>query len=213
MTGSILSGTDLSQRCPRCGNSLRSGTLACPGCSSNFAEETTRRHALIASANVEETDPPRQQSDATALGSRWGPTANAALSLFVFLSVFGASALFEWSRSDGESRQVVHRAAPGVVADSAIHNGPQPSATKVYQIAAAPKRADLDAALDAALARARACDIAESWNCVRHAASDALALDGGNIEARTLLERSIAPFARKNPTPRAPTLTPPQHHG
>jgi hypothetical protein len=209
MTGSILSGTDLSQRCPRCGNSLRSGTLACPNCSSNFPEEPTRGHSLIALANVEKTAPPRQDCDAAALGSRWGPTANTALSLFVFLSVFGASALFEWSKLDGESRQVVHRAGPGLVADSAIHNGQQPSATKVYQIAAAPKHADLDAAL----ARARACDIEESWNCVRNSASDALALDGGNIEARTLLERSIAPVARKNHTLRAPTSTPPQHHG
>jgi hypothetical protein len=201
MTGSILTATDLSQRCPRCGNALLSGALVCPDCGGNFAEKTTRRDGFTASASVEEIDSSTQLSDAAAPGSKWGPASNAALSLSVFVLVFGASALFERRTSDGESRQVVHRVALGAMADNAVHDRPHPSATKGYQIAVAPKRTGLDAAL----ARARACDIQESWTCVTNAARDALALDGGNMEAQALLQRSITQSARQNPMPRTST--------
>jgi hypothetical protein len=44
---------------------------------------------------------------------------------------------------------------------------------------------------DAALQTAHVCIKDRLWNCVEHSASDALAVDSGSPEAKTLLQRAI----------------------
>ncbi|WP_250515374.1 zinc ribbon domain-containing protein [Caballeronia sp. INDeC2] len=69
---------------------------------------------------------------------------------------------------------------------------------------------------DAALQLARACERTSAWACVQQNAGEALALDGGNIESQSMLERVVshagwlaptaaAALARKGPGTAAPS--------
>jgi hypothetical protein len=61
---------------------------------------------------------------------------------------------------------------------------------------------------DAALARAKGCETSASWDCVLHDASDALAIDAGNVDSQTLLQHALVATGWNAPAPAA-THAPP----
>jgi hypothetical protein len=204
MTGSILTASEFVHHCPRCGKVLRAAASACAECGADHtAAEATHGHATAMSATLTDS-PSSAQPVERAPGSGWGPASNAALSLFVFVLIFDLAALFETSGSDSGTKPTARPAtATSVITDSSAHSAPQLSAATADQTSLAQKRP----ALDTALSRARACNRVKSWDCVRLAASEALALDGANIEAQGLLEHSIKQSAWQSHAAAIPAVT------
>lgn len=203
MTGSTLSASELSYHCPQCGKVVRGDSPACAECGADHTSaQAAGGHAAAIAGEFAES-PSSTQLAERAPGSGWGPASNAALSLFVFVLIFGLAALFETSRPGKVAKPVALSSAPSVITESSARPAPQLSVATTYPKPVVQKRSSLHDAL----ARARACSRAKSWDCVRLAASEALALDGGNTEAQGLLERSIKQSAWQSHASAVPALT------
>jgi hypothetical protein len=209
MTGSILTASKLSHYCPRRGKVRRVDASACAECGADHAAADAKSGDGVTMSGTPVDGPSSVRLVERAPGSGWGPASNAALSLFVFVLIFGLVAEFHTGRSGNVSKQVVPSATANVMTDSSAHGAPQLSTATGHQKTLAQKRA----ALDAPLSRARECSRVKSWDCVRLAASEALAVDGGNTEAQGLLERSIKQSAWQSYASAIPAVTaaPPAH--
>ncbi|MFC0400279.1 hypothetical protein [Paraburkholderia rhizosphaerae] len=128
----------------------------------------------------------------------WGPGSSAALSIACFILILGAVVFFQ---REGEKRAVLDEPSSAQTAAQnsqaedtpAVTQGDAPgsSPSAIPMPVAAQSTATPAPAIETSLARARACAAASHWNCVLDAASSALAIQEGNTEAQSLLQRAI----------------------
>jgi hypothetical protein len=118
----------------------------------------------------------------------WGPGSSAALSIVCFVVILGAVIGYQHSGPNGAAREdAPQQATAQSMRDQHARSGNDASAMPVAtQSAAMPTTT-----VDASLARARACAAASHWSCVVDAASGVLAIQEGNTEAQSLLQRAI----------------------
>jgi hypothetical protein len=144
-------------------------------------------------ANAHPAVPPKHP---VARWIAWGPGSSAALSGVCFVLILGAAIGFQHAgekpaaaREETPPRATMptareHSALSGVDAPG---SGPPAVAMPV----AAEGHAAPAPTVEATLAHARACAAAARWNCVLDAASSVLAIQEGNSEAQSLLQRAI----------------------
>jgi len=129
----------------------------------------------------------------------WGPGSSAALSIACFVVILASVIGSQRSGASRSARQDTTQAAP-----DAMRTESQPgAATEAMSGASAALAMPVAAkttgtalpgpgpAVEATLARARACATAERWNCVLDASNSVLAMQEGNVEAQSLLQRAI----------------------
>lgn len=124
----------------------------------------------------------------------WGPGSSAALSIACFVLILSAVIGFQRSGQNGGSRQEITRAeprsarmeTPSVIsrADAGTPPAAAPGGTQQALAASGPT-------VDVMMSRARDCAAADRWDCVLDAASSVIAVQEGNAEAQTLLQRAI----------------------
>jgi hypothetical protein len=132
----------------------------------------------------------------------WGPGSSAALSIVCFVLILGAVIGFEHSGprhaarestpqqpSATQSMREDQHDSPAVARSG---NDTSASSTPAVAMPVATQTTTMPTTtVDASLSRARACAAASHWSCVLDAASGALAIQEGNPEAQSLLQRAI----------------------
>jgi hypothetical protein len=125
----------------------------------------------------------------------WGPGSSAALSIVCFVAILGAVIGFQHSGSRQAAREdAPQQATAQSMRDQHARSGNDASASSAPAVAmpvATEGAAMPTTTVDASLARARACAASSHWNCVLDAASGVLAMQEGNTEAQSLLQRAI----------------------
>jgi len=125
----------------------------------------------------------------------WGPGSSAALSIVCFVVILGAVIGFQHTGSKQAAREdAPQQAATQNMREPHARSGDDASASSAPAVAmpiATQSAAMPTTTVDASLARARACAAASHWDCVLDAASGVLAIQEGNAEAQSLLQRAI----------------------
>jgi hypothetical protein len=129
----------------------------------------------------------------------WGPGSSAALSIACFVVILASVIGSQRSGASRSARPEAAQTAPDSAraeqqANAAIEPAGAASTAVAMPVAAKTTGAALPGpgpAVEATLARARACAAAERWNCVLDAANSVLAMQEGNTEAQSLLQRAI----------------------
>jgi hypothetical protein len=194
--------------------------LRCPGVAGTHCHRC-RRDALACRSNIVSTDrlssdtptlgnvqagpkaataaaaasAPASQQKAALRWMSWGPGSSAALSIVCFVVILGAVIGFQHTGPkqadrDDAAQQTAAREMrephAGSGNDAAASSAPAVAMPIATRSAAMPT-----ATIDASLARARACAASSQWSCVLDAASGVLAIQEGNTEAQSLLQRAI----------------------
>ncbi|ANB71432.1 hypothetical protein AYM40_02890 [Paraburkholderia phytofirmans OLGA172] len=139
----------------------------------------------------------------------WGLVMSATLTLASFVLILAAVVIFEGNGRDGRTRQpvaLVH-STPTSVDTAAATPTANAASSGLSPVAERLEAAPAPAGSAGELARARACALAKAWPCVMEAASAVLALEGGNTEAQTLLQRAIVEGGWRSETTPAKPVT------
>jgi hypothetical protein len=125
----------------------------------------------------------------------WGPGSSAALSIVCFVVILGAVIGFQHTGpKQAAGEDVPQQAATQDMREQHARGGNDASGSSAPAVAmpiATQSAAMPTTTVDASLARARACAAASHWSCVLDAASGVLAIQEGNTEAQSLLQRAI----------------------
>jgi hypothetical protein len=125
----------------------------------------------------------------------WGPGSSAALSIVCFVVILGAVIGYQHTGSRHAAREdAPQQATAQNMRDQHARSGNDASASSAPAVAmpvATQSAAMPTTTVDASLARARACAASSHWSCVLDAASGVLAIQEGNTEAQSLLQRAI----------------------
>ncbi|CAB3748736.1 hypothetical protein [Paraburkholderia humisilvae] len=125
----------------------------------------------------------------------WGPGSSAALSVVCFVLILGAVIGFQHTgtkravREEAPKAQAAAQDTPAFTQGDTAGSSPPAVPMPVVARSTTTPPATVDA--DASLSRARACAAASHWSCVLDAASSVLAIQEGNTEAQSLLQRAI----------------------
>ncbi|CAB3752282.1 hypothetical protein [Paraburkholderia solisilvae] len=137
------------------------------------------------------TVPPRPTA---ARWITWGPGSSAALSVVCFVLILGAAIGFQHAEQKPAAREeATPRATMPTTRERSTLSGvdtPGSSAPAVAMPVAAESQAP-PPTIETTLAHARACAAAARWSCVLEAANSVLAIQEGNPEAQSLLQRAI----------------------
>jgi len=129
----------------------------------------------------------------------WGPGSSAALSIACFVVILASVIVSQRSGASRSARQETAQAAPDTARSEQQANAASETVGAASTAVAMPVAAKTTSsalpgpgpAVEATLARARACATAERWNCVLDAANSVLTMQEGNTEAQSLLQRAI----------------------
>jgi len=129
----------------------------------------------------------------------WGPGSSAALSIACFVVILASVIGSQRSGASRSTRQDTSQAAPDTVRTESQPGAVAETVSSASAALAMPVAAKTTStalpgpgpAVEATLARARACATAERWNCVLDASNSVLAMQEGNVEAQSLLQRAI----------------------
>ncbi|WP_156883967.1 hypothetical protein [Paraburkholderia sp. SOS3] len=134
---------------------------------------------------------PASQQKAALRWMSWGPGSSAALSIVCFVVILGAVIGFQHTGPKQADRDdAAQQTAAREMREPHAGSGNDAAASSAPAVATR-SAAMPTATIDASLARARACAASSQWSCVLDAASGVLAIQEGNTEAQSLLQRAI----------------------